>query len=798
MRKTSRVSPAATIAVLFATALVSFAFFMQASVRDHLERAARMSVSDASFVVTDASSQDSLPASLAHHIRAVPGVAGIKEQVFGIGVADDELGAAVAVQSLIDATSYDLEEGRFPAGDNEALLVVVPDSPTRHVVGSEIAIRGLEGGVEQITIVGTATAELGATETPDLPTLMCSFPAAQRLLGIEGSTRLLVKTYGDSSAVHAGINNAAAARRDSVVVQTVDEYAAANASKFATGARTVMLVLGLLTGVSILAALVVVGNTYKLQLARSTREIALLRCIGALRQQIFARTVINAVVVGALGAAGGIALGVAIGAVVLGGMPAAAERPGFWGSLFALGLTAGVVPSVLAAVRPARRATKIAPIEALRRVGPDPVVIRSRRVYSAIGLGLIVIGNAAAMIGGSLNSLTLVILGVVIACGGLVLAAAPVFTWAAGVLGKLGGSRTKNADEQLKRNPVRSGATAVAVWLGTTLLSTLLIGGASAQTTLAEAVDGSTPTDVFVTPSDDPRRLADRINQLPDVNGSTPVAGIMVDAEFATNSNPLNVVGWTPALVTVLNTESQVPEPAPGTIILPPSLDTTGGAGPVTVTLKQNRYTRTFTVMVIDGAPMLGIMNRADLDELSGVSEDVWVSLAPGVNPLNSMDAMARTPGVAALSSPALKRQQLNAEIESYIAIAIAFIAVALLISVVGLSNAIALSVTERTREIGLLRALGALRRQVAEMILTETLLLAGSAGIVGVGFGVVFGISASHALLGGEQLHVVVDIPWLTLAMLLAGLLGACILATLLPARRAALIPPIAALGDH
>lgn len=797
MRKTSRLSPAATIAVLFATALVSFAFFLQASVKDNLERAVRVSVPDASVVVTGDSSGATIPASLAHRIRSVPGVTGVKEQVFGIGVADDELGAAVGVQSLIDATGYDLVDGRLPAGDNEALLVMVPDSPTRYVTGAEIAIKGQKGNVEKITIVGTATAELGATEAPDLPTLICSFPAAQRLLGIEGSTRLLVNAEGDSTTVRAEINDAATAQRDSLAVQSVDEYAAANASKFATGARTVMVILGLLTAVSILAALVVVGNTYKIQLARSTREIALLRCIGALRRQVFVRTVINAVFVGALGATGGIALGAAIGVVVLGGVPTAAAYPGFWGSLFALGLAAGVFPSVLAAARPARRAAKIAPIEALRQADPDSArTQRSRRVHVAIGLGLIVIGIAAAIAGGVSKSLYLVILGVVIACGGLVLAAAPVFTWVAGVLGALGGSRTRNADEQLKRNPARSGATAVAVWLGTTLLTTLLIGGATAQSTLTEAVDGSTPTDVFVTPDDDPNRLANRINRLSDVTAATPVAGIMLDAEFATNSNPLNVVGWTPELLNVLTTESHIPEPDPGTIILPPTPDTTRGEGPVMVTLKQDGYERTFTVMVIDGAPMLGIMNRADLNELSGVSQDVWVALAPDVDTLNGMDTVAGIPGVAALSSPALQRQQLNKEIGGYINIAIAFIAVALLISVVGLSNAVALSVTERTREFGLLRALGALRRQVVEMILTETLLLAGAAGVVGVGFGIVFGVSASHALLGGEQLHVVIDIPWLTLAMVLAGLMVACVLAALLPARRAAHIPPVAALG--
>ena len=112
-------------------------------------------------------------------------------------------------------------------------------------------------------------------------------------------------------------------------------------------------------------------------------------------------------------------------------------------------------------------------------------------------------------------------------------------------------------------------------------------------------------------------------------------------------------------------------------------------------------------------------------------------------------------------------------------------------------SNTVALSITERYREIGLLRALGAQRAQITGLILIETLLLALAAGLIGVVFGVLFGVAGANALLGGEKLHVVTAIPWASLTALVVGLLVASAIGAVLPARRAATIPPAAALAQ-
>ncbi|GAA1184872.1 ABC transporter permease YtrF precursor [Corynebacterium glaucum] len=830
MRRVLRTSPATLIAVLFATALVVFTAMIQAGVRSDLERAARTATGNADVIVTAPSGAD-LPSSLSDQIRALPGVAEVTEQVAGTAIIDDELGAAIGVQSLNDDTLIRLTAGRMPSDDNEAVLVEVPGKPTRYLTGAEITVEGYSGGTETITIVGTATAKPGATAEPALSTLVCSPRAAQRLLGLEGSTALLAHASGNVNQAHgevaAAVDESGHESGRVATVENSEAFVAANASKYAAGTRTIMLALQLLTAVALLAALVVIGNNYRLQLARSTREIALLRSIGALRRQVFSAVLARAASVGVLGALGGFVLGTVVGAVVgaavLQGLPAAASQLGFWVRLIVLALAAGVIPSVLAALWPAKLATRVAPIEALRRAEPASEVGGAggaggvergrrrvpRRVRLAAAFALLVAGVGVTVAGGFAASIVLVVLGALAACAGLMLAAAPIFTCAALGLGLIAGTRVGSqadlAREQLRRNPGRSGATAVAVWIGTTLMAALLTGSATAQATLGQVFEGATPMDITVTPSGeaevpagDPAELSAQISQLTEVAASAVVADVMLDASFSASPDgggPMTVAAWNPQLSSVLRTDAVIPGPAPGTIILPPTPETTGGSGPGTVTLRQPGTEHDFAVTVVDGAPIMGIVHPSDLERFNEASLSVWVKLVPDADPLEAMDAIAQLPGVAALSSPAVQRLEANAEIAQFVALGLAFLAVALLIAVVGLSNTVALSVTERTREIGLLRALGALRSQITGMILAETLLLASAASLIGMAFGVLFGIAGAHALLGGEQLYVFAAVPWLSLAALLVVLLAAAALAALLPARRAAAIPPVAAL---
>lgn len=811
MLRISRTSPANLIAVLFATALVTFTVFLQTGVRGDLERAVRTATGDADLIVTLTGADSALPADLIGGIRAVPGVEKVEEQTAGIAVVDDEIGAAIEVQSLLDDTLFRLTAGRMPTSDKESVIVETPGKPMRYLPGAEINLKNNGSGSETIVVVGTAESEPGATMEPSLPTLLCSRSAAQRLLGIAGSNAAFVQVSGSVDDVRAQVAEKVAQFGTTARVESSSEYVAANASKYEAGTQTVMLALRLLTAVALLAALVVVGNNYRLQLARRTREIALLRSIGALRRQVFTSVIAHAAVAGALGSAGGIALGVVAGVLALKGMPAASTDAGFWMRLIALGLAAGVLPSLLSSVRPARRATRVAPVEALRRTEPAVRTSGGSRggggARTVLAVLLVFTGIAVTVTGGATQSLALVITGVLLACAGLLIPGAQIFTSTALGFSRIaiarGGAHAELASEQLRRHPGRSDATAAAVWLGATLMAALLSGSTTAQATMGEIVEAATPTDIIVTPAgdtDNPVELGNRVSQLPQVANTAVVSDVVLDAEFAASPDsdgPMTVAAWTPQLGSVLRSDAIIPEPEPGTIILPPTPETTAGSGLVTVTLRQSGNAHPFDITVIEGAPLMGIVHQSDLARFAVSTPSVWVKVVPGADPLDAADAIGELPGVATLNSPAVQRLEADAELTRFVALGLAFLAVALVIAVVGLSNTVALSVTERYREIGLLRALGARRTQITGMVLTETLLLALAAGLIGVVFGVLFGVTGANALLGGEKLHVVTAIPWASLAALVVGLLAASAIGAVLPARRAAAIPPAAALAQ-
>lgn len=768
---------------------------MQAGIKGDLESAVRLSVGDATVVVEANGPSGSIPAALATDIQALPGVSRVTEQLAGVTVTDDELGKTVAVQSLVDSTGLTLTSGTLPNAMGEAVIVEEAASPMRVAPGAEFAVRADHGAAERITVVGTATAQLGAVAQPSLPTVLCSLADARRLLAQDGSSRILVRTHDDGQAAHTVIADLVREQGLEAQVSSVDDYVATHTATFATGARTITLVLQLMTAAALLAAFVVIGNNYQLLLARSTRHIALLRTIGALRRQIFAFTIVNAVGVGLLGALAGIVLGAIVGVIVLNGPPHAFSELTFWIGLLASGVLGGVVPSVLAALRPSWLATRVAPVEALRHNGSARTGgWRSGSPRVVCGLVFVGVGLALVAGGGHVTSVLLVAAGVLIASAGLILAAGPIFTGTTAVLSGIAGRGGSFglAGQHAKRDQARTAASAIAVWLGTTLMTALLVGSATAQATLAEAVDGATPTDIFATHKDSIADAAAELRNLPEVAASATVPGVMLDAVFPDAENPLTVIGYSPDLPDVLATNAEIPPPEPGTIILPPTPDTTQGA---VVVLRQGDHGRELSIRVVHGAPMVGIVNQADLNTFTDVTENLWVALAPGVDPVDGMDAIAELPGIVAVSSPAVGRNEMNATVERYTLVATAFLLVTLIIALIGLSNTIAVSVAERTREIGVLRAIGALRAQVVRMILAETLLIAVSAGIIGMVFGSIVGISGANALLGGEHLRVITDIPWLHLILLFAGLVAAAVLASVVPARRAASIPPVAAM---
>ena len=807
VKRPRTISLASLLAVALSTALVCMTGLVAAAVSDGVYRGVRTATDNADLIVTSSGGSHPLDADLAQQIRELPAVETVTEQLFGIVTDDQRGGAAIGVQTLPPTSALTLVEGRLPASASaapdevEAVLIDIPSKPTGYQVGARIPITGPTRSAQSpttVTVVGVATAAVGAVEHPSIPTLLTPLPTARHILGVPGSTRLLVTTRDDARSARDDIETILQRQHPAVALFSGEEYAAEHASDFTAGSRTIRLTLALLTAAALVAAFVVVASSFNMQLARSTRQIAVLRSIGALRRQVFARCLTAALTVGLVGAMGGCVLGVILAHAVLLFNPDIGDGGGLTPGPLVLGVAAGVIPSLLAALRPAWLATRVAPVHAMRtaatRQRPARRPVTTRVGFTAVIVGLVITGG-----GGIAPSLLLVATGVIIAAVGLVASAPAVFTGAAEMLSHLGGYWIGEAGAQVRRNPGRSSATGIALWLGEMLLVALAIGASTGQATLADAVAGATPADVFITPASDEAALSeldeldDQVKAMPSVAASTRVNSLMVDAVFPSGESQLTVVGWKSDLLTVLSTDAVIVEPPSGTIIVPSSPGTVDGE---TVTVHHGGMARELTMRVVDGAPRLGIVSAEELERFGTLPSDYWVKLVPNTDPSAALEALGRLPGVETVSSPAIERAEIAASIRQAGFVAGAFLALSVLIALVGLANTVALSVIERTNEFGLYRALGATRSQVRKQVVVEAVLLAVVASVIGAVYGLVFGVCGARALLANEQLSVVVTVPWGTLVGLLTGVVACAAAAAGVPAHRAAATPPIAALA--
>ncbi|WP_040159466.1 ABC transporter permease [Nigerium massiliense] len=415
---------------------------------------------------------------------------------------------------------------------------------------------------------------------------------------------------------------------------------------------------------------------------------------------------------------------------------------------------------------------------------------RRRAIGGLVCLGLGLLGVA---VGAIVHLTEVAVVGGLLSVAGVALAAPVVFPGVASVLAPLGGSRSVDVARTMRTNPRRVGASALAVWFGIMLVTTLLVASATSAATLSRAVDEGSPTDVIVTPSGPATTLVQRLSLVPSVASAAPVKSVMIDATMGGRTQLITVAAWTPELASVLRATATAPQA--GTIGLPPSSTASTGDD---VVLTRRGENLTLRAVVAPGAPGMGIVDAHDYSALRDSSDPaVWVKLKAGTDERAAVDTIREVAGPAApVSSPAIQRAEILDQMREITVGASVLLGAIILIALAGMANTLTLAVMERTREFGLLRALGALRRQVVGMVLTESVLTTGAATLLGLILGVCFGLGGVLALLSGEQLQVVPTIPWLGLLGTAVASIPCALVAALAPARRAASIPPIAALA--
>ncbi|MEU2438184.1 FtsX-like permease family protein [Streptomyces rubradiris] len=709
---------------------------------------------------------------------------------------------------------YPLVSGRAPHGKGEVLIDSATAKRAGFKVGDTVRL-SVDGPVLTPTVSGVFTTDDGNVAAGGSLTLFDT-PTAQALFGKKGTyDEIDVRAAAGTSqeALKSALDKSLPAGLVETTTgeQLADDQAAAIADSM-SGLKTSLLVFA---GIALFVGTFIIANTFTMLVAQRTRELALLRAVGASRRQVTRSVLVEALAVGTVAGVAGLAAGVGIGAglrSLLGSMGESVPdgplviSPG----TVVAALAVGVLVTVLAAWLPARRAAKIPPVAAMSslhaKATTKSLVLRNTlgSLFAAAGIAVILMAtnmDADSAQGPMGIGAVLLIIGVFVLTPllsrPLIAAAAPVLR-AFGVSGKL-------ARQNSVRNPRRTAATASALMIGLTLITGMTVVAGSLQSSIDRMASSAIRADYVVS-------MANRGPLSPDV------AKKLAAADGVTTSSPLRngesrINGGTEWLTGVDGaaigelTDLKVTDGSfsvGGTrIVVDEDRAKKHGWKPgsqLTAHFEDGAARRLTVAGVYEGNDMLhGIIldNKVLTPHLTDPADmQVMVKMADGASDA-AKDKLVKTLG----TNPAVKiqdKQDISHEIGNVFTqvlnMVYGLLGMAVIVAVLGVVNTLAMSVFERAQEIGMLRAIGLDRRAVKRMVRLESLVISLFGGVLGLGLGVFFGWAAGE-LLATEIPTYELQLPWGRMAvfLLLAGAIG--VLAALWPARRAARLNMLSAI---
>ncbi|MGW9404743.1 ABC transporter permease [Arthrobacter sp. NPDC055585] len=625
------------------------------------------------------------------------------------------------------------------------------------------------------------------------------------------SIQLALAENASVTAVQAALRqDIADAGLKAVTVLTVEEQTTELMASFTGGQDSLTVILLAFAAVALLVCALVVSNTFSVLVAQRTRELALLRCIGAGRDQIRRSVLVEALLVGIIASIAGVLLAVGL----VGGTVAYLQTlpDSAFATLdvpllsVAAGIAAGVLLTVLAALVPARAATAVAPLAALRPAEDVRAGTRKGKVRLVAGLVLIAGGAALLAYGAIDGDLIVALPGGILSFVGVLMCSTlfiPPLVRAVGALAAPLGVPGKLAAVNAVRNPQRTSATSSALLIGVTLVVMMMTGAATARSAFDGALSAEYPVDITVRgamPVEEPFAQY-------DVDNSLAVAGVeqaaLLPVAGTTEGGALAVYALEAADTAVLQDPAMVP--AEGMIVMPQ------GTEAKTVTVKGADSELELNVITSDSYYFPPLVSEDTMKALGGLTAEeqadayapqplLWLAVADGLGTAEIMDLQtALTEALHVqdyqITGAAIERAAYEQVIDVLLMVVTGLLGVAVVIALVGVANTLSLSVLERTRESSLLRALGLTKGQLRGMLALEAVLIAGVAALIGLALGALYGWLGAQSALGSFA-TVTPALPWLQLAGVLAVALVAGLGASLLPARRAARLSPVAGLA--
>ena len=724
-------------------------------------------------------SNDPIPASLLARVQAVSGVAEAAGELARPGIALLEKGTSVggtleaatlggAWVSDPELSPYKLTSGSAPtpAGD----VVIDADTAAAGNLGP--------GDTLQIAFTGSATETFRVSGVADFGVepseagygfALFTPTVAERVLQAGDTYDTIVASAQPTVTELQLRDRVASALRGSPVTVRTGASAATRAEQ--TAVTTINQEIGtpllVFAFIAVFVGSFLIVNTFSILVAQRTRELALLRALGATRGQVFRQVITEAALTGVLASLLGFLLGILVADALIHLLTRLGQLD-IQASALIVSLLVGTVVTIAAAALPARRATRIVPVAALREATPELQPVGRLRIGAGFcllagGLAALVLSlvSASTTTGPNLGGLALSVLGVFLS---VALLAPIVVRPVAAVLGwpaRLRGAPGRLAGENARRNPRRTALTAAALMVGLALVTAVAVLTDSLEASVDQAIDGSVRAQLVVFDKDasgfsqqvaSTLRADPRLADVGEIQGSSVQVG-----NLSSNVDGLEPGGIGPDLIFPMISGRATSLATHDTALVnsttAQTLDLHVGSV-VTMTFPNDDKVR------------ISVGGVYTADEVITGFYVSSTSFAPHVTPLQDSVVLANpAPGVPLAAADSALVHDLrgyplltgytvaqylsyeSAQVNTYLNLIYVLLGLAIVIAVVGIVNTLALSVLERTRELGLLRAVGMTRAQTWEMVAWESVIIALIGAVLGLAVGAGLGIAVAGAL---------------------------------------------------
>ncbi|WP_432195464.1 ABC transporter permease [Streptomyces sp. bgisy027] len=822
------------VAVLLSVAFVSGTLVFTDTMNTTFDKLFAVTSADVTVSPKEAKDEDdgagtgkpaSLPASAVERVAAVDGVKKAEGAVGSMSVTvvnseNKNMGSSTGAPTIAgnwtenDKKSMEITSGHAPRGPTE--VMVDADTADKHdlKLGDELRTIAATGDI-RARIVGIASWKV---TNPGAAVVHFDTETAQRtLLGATGRFTQVSVTAADGVSDAKLKQDVAQALDGAYKVQTAKESADENRKDVGAFMDVIKYAMLGFAGIAFLVGIFLIINTFSMLVAQRTREIGLMRAIGSSRRQVNRSVLVEALLLGFIGSVLGVAagVGIAVGLMKLmsmAGMNLSTDDLTVKVTTPVVGLILGVVVTVLAAYLPARRAGKVSPMAALRDAG-TPADGKAGRVRALVGLVLTGAGafalyaaatadkasDGALMLGGGvvLSLIGFVVIGPLLA-GAVVRVISAVLLRAFGPVGRM-------AERNALRNPRRTGATGAALMIGLALVACLSVVGSSMVASATSELDKSVGADFIVMSQQQPivpqaektmqqtpglahvTRYKDVDATLTSPDGKTDDSGITAadptyaeDLRRTTTQGTLSAAYGKDAMSVGSDYAKKHGVRVGDTISVAFKGGETAKLKVAAITdddtsIDQGaRYTSIETLskyLPADRTPQ-SVMMFGKAKE--GQEEAAYAALKKSLDSYPQYQVRDQTD----------YKEELKDQVGQLLNMVYGLLALAIIVAVLGVVNTLALSVVERTREIGLLRAIGLSRRQLRRMIRMESVVIALFGALLGLGLGMGWGATAQK-LLALEGLNVL-DIPWPTIIAVFIGSAFVGLFAALVPAFRA------------